>query len=609
MALSQKNRMILVGIEQHEDDFVALSFSGSERISELFLFELELASVRGDIAFEDVAGKNVTVAIGSSDGRYRFFNGIITSFALHKKSEKDNINHYAASMRPDAWAFTQCVDCRIFQDKTIPDIIDEVLQPPPGKNVSSKINYRMELSGSYETNEIRIQYNETDMDFVQRLCEAEGIFHYFEHEDGKHTLVFADRPSIHKPCQQGKDAMVSFQGPLGGVAEQEVITALQPRNKLTSGHYTARDYNFTAPGDDMTVGKKSTSTMKSIGEIYEYPGGYEEPGEKGLALASVRVEAEDARKHALDGGGTCRGFICGGTFVLKGHPMEELNDNTYVLTMVQHDAKQHFSPGGEGDIYLNFFTCLPHAIPFRPLREHSRPVICSSQTAIVTGPEEEEIHTDEHGRVKVRFHWDRREDEDGDGNMSCWIRVSQGWAGSGWGAMHIPRVGQEVIVNFLDGDPDRPIVTGRVYHGDNLPPYDLPAEKTKSTIKSNSTKDGGGNFNEIRFEDLKGEEEFYTHAAKDRNEVVQNDMTTEVKNNQSVLVEQDRAVTVASGNEVIAIESGERAVSVKKDEKHENSGDFLHTVSGNYTLKVNGSITIDASGIVTINGAKIILNG
>jgi type VI secretion system secreted protein VgrG len=193
--------------------------------------------------------------------------------------------------------------------------------------------------------------------------------------------------------------------------------------------------------------------------------------------------------------------------------------------------------------------------------------------------------------------------------MSCWIRVSQNWAGGKWGAMHIPRVGQEVIINFLDGDPDRPIITGRVYHGKNLPPYDLPAHKTRSTIMSNSSKNGNSNSNEIRFEDLTGKEEFYTHAAKDQNEVVENDMTTKVMANQSIEVKKDRRLTVSSGSETITIAGGGRTVTVKAGEKHSNSAGFNHKVAADYSLKVNGNITIDASGLVKITGAKIILNG
>ena len=287
-----------------------------------------------------------------------------------------------------------------------------------------------------------------------------------------------------------------------------------------------------------------------------------------------------------------------------------MNSKEYVFIKVRHEARQAFTSHAEGeDLYKNIFTCIPSQTPFRPQRKTAKPMIVSSQTAIVTGPEAEEIHTDKHGRIKVKFHWDRRKDNKKDGNLSCWIRVSQGWAGARWGAMQIPRVGHEVLVNFLDGDPDRPIITGCVYHGLNRPPYDLPAEKTKSTIKSDSTQKGGGNFNEIRFEDFKGKEEFFTHAAKDQNQVVKNDLSTEVKRNQLVKVEQNRAVTVTSGNEIATVQRGMRDVSVKSNEKHTNSANFEHNVSGHYTLKVNGNITISASGRVTINGAKIILNG
>ena len=311
------------------------------------------------------------------------------------------------------------------------------------------------------------------------------------------------------------------------------------KRTLTTATYTARDYNFTIPGTDMTVSRSTQGgTNLAEGEIYEYPGGYEKSAGPGQNLAAIRMQASDVRIHTLQGRGNCRGFAAGFRFTLQEHPLSQLNGKDYLLTRVRHDARQQFTTGhSTGDSYFNVFFCIPHSIAFRPQRRTAKPVMASSQTAIVTGPAAEEIHTDEHGRVKVRFHWDRRSDEKGDGNMSCWMRVSQNWAGGKWGAMHIPRVGQEVIVNFLDGDPDRPIITGRVYHGRNKPPYDLPAEKTKSTIMSNSTINGGGNFNEIRFEDLKDAEEFFTHAARDQNEVVENNMSTEVKADQQITVE------------------------------------------------------------------------
>jgi type VI secretion system secreted protein VgrG len=313
--------------------------------------------------------------------------------------------------------------------------------------------------------------------------------------------------------------------------------------------------------------------------------------------------------QTFSGRSNCRGFSAGSTFTLKGLPIKTIDNTTYVLTRVRHDARQHLTSGSDEDRYGNQFVCLSRAIAFRPPRNHPKPMIGGSQVAIVTGPKQEEIHTDKYGRVKVRFFWDRRSDQQGDGNMSCWIRVSQAWAGAKYGALYLPRVGQEVIVSFLDGDPDRPIITGRVYNSKNQPPYDLPAEKTKSTIRTSSTKQGRGNFNEIRFEDLTGSEELFTHAAKDQNEIVQNDMSTQVKNNQRIEVHNNRALTVIDGNEEITIQSGGRKVSVQGNETHTNAADFTQKVSGDLKLKVNGNISIDASGLVTINGAKIILNG
>lgn len=613
MALSQDNRLVRIATPLGEGALVVLSFSGIEGMSSDFSFTMQLASERNDITFEQLAGQNVTVGLRSSDGTERFINGIIVGFTAMETSVKDSLSLYHAVMAPAFWLLKSCVDCRIFQDKTTPEIISEVLGNGSltTKGVKPAIEHRLELNGAYPQKEFCVQYNESDFDFINRLCEHEGIFYYFEHENKKHTLVFADKAEVHKPYVGGADKQVRFQGTVGGHLEKEVILALQPSNRLISNRYMARDYNFTVPNNDMTV-KKGTQVAKpkGQGEIYEYPGGYIATGGEGNTLAQVRMEAEDALAMTLQGRGGCRKFVPGYKFSLADYPVKAMNGKEYLLTRVRHEARQDFSTGGaEGDSYFNMFSCIPNEVPYRARRKTRKPVIVSSQTAIVTGPEAEEIHTDEHGRVKVKFHWDRRTDEKSDGNMSCWMRVSQNWAGAKWGAMNIPRVGQEVIVNFLDGDPDRPIITGRVYHGLNKPPYSLPAEKTKSTIKSSSTKEGEGNFNEIRFEDLKGSEEYFTHAAKDQNEVVENDMSTEVKRHQKIKVEQNRSLTVASGNEKIAVSSGTRDVSVKSDEKHTNSANFDHGVSGNYTLKVNGNITIDASGTVTITGAKIVLNG
>lgn len=594
------------------DTFDVLSFSGTEAISKLFSFEIELVSKKSQITFEQMAGQNVTVGIRTGKTE-RFFNGMIIAFTMAQIAiEPDGPNIYHAVMVPTLWAHTEIYDCRIFQEKTVLQILEQVLDGfSLGNGKRPTIEYTLsDVAGSFVKREYCVQYNESNFDFISRICEEEGIFFFFKHDDGHHKLVFANKPDKHEPYPSSSGGKVKYQQNTSGFDKEEIVNLMQVNKKLTAGKYTARDFNFTMSANELLVTKdtqKGKDTSK--GEIYEYPGGYEVTANQGNTLADIRIQARDAKIFSIHGQSNCRGFTPGFKFLLDGYPIDTGAGNEYVLTKVRHVARQDVSSNsGGGDSYVNTFNCIPLTVPFRPSRQTRKPKIVSSQTAIVTGPDGEEIHTNPYGQVKVRFHWDRRGVNDRGGNLSCWIRVSQSWAGGKWGAMHIPRIGQEVIVNFLDGDPDRPIITGRVYNDQKMPPYDLPADKTKSTIKSNTSKDGG-NSNEIRFEDLKDKEEFYTHAAKDQNEVVENDISTEVRANQVIRVEKNRAVTVTSGNETITIQSGTRSVSVKSNEDHTNSANFIHDVSGNYTLKVSGNISIEAGGTVKISGSKIILNG
>jgi type VI secretion system secreted protein VgrG len=621
MTLLQDDRLIRITTNLGENAFVVLAFSGTEKICGLFSFDLILASEKNDITFEQLAGRNTTVAIKSSNRDKRFFNGIITSLTPIRSSTQQGYSQYRATLEPCAWLLTQCVDCRIFQDLNVPDIIAQVIDSARDKGILQTIDFRMVLAGDYPRREICIQYNETDMAFIERLCATEGIFYFFEHQKGQHCLVFADRADHHKPFAAGEKHTVPFQNALGARMPGESLQALQMQNRLMTGKYSARDFNFTMPDMDMSVERATANTKpKSSGEIYEYPGGYQIASSHGEALAAVRIEARDAQMHTLTGQGDCRAFAAGFTFALKGHPMAALDGKTYLLTQVRHVCRQHFAPGAGADSYHNFFSCQPRAIAFRGARNHPRPLIAGSQTAIVTGPPSEEIHTDKHGRIKVKFHWDRRSDTHGDGNMSCWIRVSQTWAGGKWGAMHIPRVGQEVIVTFLDGDPDRPIIAGRVYNSKNQPPYNLPAEKTKSTLKSNSTKNGRGNFNEIRFEDLTGAEEFFTHAAKDQNEVVQNDMSTHVMNDQRITVDNNRTKkvdvdqsetvgknkTISVGNDHNETIGGNKSMNVTGRHDETIGSDMKLKVKGNSTHTVAGTKaeTVTLASAENVGGAK-----
>jgi type VI secretion system secreted protein VgrG len=596
-------------------EFFVTSFNGSEGISQLFSFDIKMVtdSPGGDkIIFEQVAGKSITVSIRTHYKKERHFNGIIIAFSQELKNENEGYSTYNAVMMPTFWLHTEYYDCRIFQDKTVENIIDDVLKikSPQGVDLP-ELQFEKDLKGSLQVRDFCVQYNESNYNFISRLCEEEGIFFYFKHDENKHTLVFTNDNTKYEPFPKSENAgVVDFAKTGGAMQNEEVVTFFQRNKKLATRYFSIADHYFSLSDAERSASSVTTQgEAANMGETYEYPGGHKETPTTGIPITQIRMQAQDTKMFNIRGRSNCRGFTPGYKFKLIEHPIEDLKDKEYLLTSVNHQGTQRLSTeSGSGDNYLNLFQCLSVEVPYRPIRKTKKPQILSSQTAFVTGQKGEEIETDKYGRVKVRFHWDRRDQGPLNGHTSCWIRVAQIWAGDQWGAMNIPRVGQEVIVNFLDGDPDRPIITGRVYNANSMPPYALPLKKTVSTIKSNSSK-GGNNFNEIRFEDLKGSEEFYTHAAKDQNEEVENHMTTKVGNNQTVTVENDRAVTISSGNETYTIQSGSRSVSVKSNETHTNSANFDHSVSGNYTLKVSGNINIEAGGTVKISGSKIILNG
>jgi type VI secretion system secreted protein VgrG len=477
------------------------------------------------------------------------------------------------------------------------------------KCIKDTIDFRMDTTGAYPQRALCMQYNESDFDFISRLCEDEGIFYFFEHQNGRHTLVFADTPDKHKAHAAGAKQTVIFQKSLGGDLDRQVITALQVQKRLTVATYAACDYNFKTPDNPMAVSRGTLQPNPCAeGECYQYPGGYEETGSGGRQRALIRMQAHDARTAAIHGTANCRSLCPGYRFTLQEHPIKSMNGQQYLITSVTHQATQALGTGsGRGDHYSNDFACIPHKVPFRPERRTVRPVMAGHLTAIVTGPPGKEIHTDADGHrmVKVRFFFDRRDSAKRRGDMSCFIRVSQAWAGSGYGAVFIPRIGQEVIIGFVDGDCDRPIITGRLYHGLNKAPHNQARQETRSVIMTSSSP-GNKGYNEICFEDLAGEEKITTHAAKDQVEVVENDLSTAVKRHQKIEVAHNRALSVKK-DETTTID-GARAVTVQDNEQHSNAAGFIHKVGSDYVLKVNGNLTIDAAGTVTINGAKVAVN-
>lgn len=590
MPYTQDNRLIAIETPLGKDALLLTGFHGTEGLSTPFSFELDLLSENHSIPFKDIIGKNVAVSVVLANGEKRYFHGLISRFSQGRGGGEaggdPRFSHYSATMVPWLWLLTKTADSRIFQNKSVPDIVEKVFQE------KGFLDFKNKLQGSYDTWDYCVQYRETDFNFVSRLLEEEGIYYFFEHENNKHTLILSDTPEEHKPCPKQETAR--YQISAGGWLEEDTISSLEIMQEITAGKYTLKDFNFETPTTDLKI---EAPSQKALGpgekEIYDYPGGYGKRN-RGDTLANVRMQEVESGITTITGSGECRAFTSGYKFDLKDYYRKDMNNKAYVLTSLSHSARQGYAT--EDAIsefsYANNFTCIPLEIPYRPPRRTPKPVVEGVQTAIVVGPSGEEIYTDEHGRVKVQFHWDREGKKDD--KSSCWIRVSQLWAGSGWGAMYIPRIGQEVIIDFLEGDPDCPIIIGRVYHGANKPPYDLPGEKTKSTIKSDSSKGGGGS-NEFRFEDKKGEEEIFIHAQKDENIVVEN--------NQTIAVGNDRVKeVVASQSEKIG---KNKSITVGGDHIESIKGKMSQTVSltKTETILVAKALSIGASYQVSVMAA------
>jgi type VI secretion system secreted protein VgrG len=441
--------------------------------------------------------------------------------------------------------------------------------------------------------------------------EQYGIFYFFEHEKEKHTLVLADNPDAHQPCPEQPKAKWNPQGSKS--LTEDVVTTLEVEKIFRPGKYALTDYNFETPSTSLL---SEIDTTIAVGgntkyEVYDYPGEYENKGQ-GKTLVKVRMEEQELKHLYVTGTSSCRAFSTGYRFDFEDYSRADLNQ-AYVLTTVSHSASvgDTYSTGKTGDgteSYRNAFTCMPHTVPFRPPQITPKPIIQGPQTAVIVGPSGEEIYSDKYGRVKAQFHWDREGKRDE--NSSCWIRVSQNWAGKQWGAMFVPRIGQEVIVEFLEGDQDRPIITGRIYNAEQMPPYALPANQTQSGVKSNSSKGGGGS-NELRFEDKKGSEEVYLHGQKDwtiaiendKNQTVGHDETLSVGNNRTKKVGVDQSEDIGS-NKTIHV-GANHTESIDANKTLTVGGNHGETISGNETINVNtaSAHTIALARALTIGAA------
>lgn len=596
MAGMQTERQVAVSSPLGEDVLLFHRMSGNEQLGRLFEFQLDLLSEDEQIVIEDILAQNLTVSLTLPNDETRYFNGIVSRF-----THVGAIGRYAAYkaiLRPWFWFLTRTADCRIFQEQTVPNIIKGIFRE------YGYTDFDEALSNSYRTWTYCVQYCETDFNFISRLMEQEGIYYYFRHEDGKHVLVLSDSYSAHELIP-GYEEIPYFPPDDSAVRERDHITQWLVSQEVQPGTYSLNDFDFEVPKKDLHV-KRTIMRQHAQPEfeIYHYPGEYVKSGD-GDNYVRTRIEELHTQYELTQGESNARGLTPGGLFELTGYPRDDQNREYLTVSAsyeLESDIIQAGSSGG-GPVYACSITAIDSHTPYRPPRITPKPVIQGPQTAIVVGPAGEEIWPDQYARVKVQFHWDREGQQDE--NSSCWVRVAQLWAGKTWGGIHIPRIGQEVIVEFLEGDPDRPIITGRVYNADEMPPYGLPANKTQSGIKSRSSKGGtGANFNEFRFEDKKGSEQVYLHAEKNQDIVVENDETHSVGH--------DRTKTI--GNDETTDVGHDRTESVGNDEKitignnrTESVGNNEEiTIGANRTEKVgsNETITIGSNRSVTIGSNK-----
>jgi len=554
-------RLLQLATPLGKDDLLLAGFSGSEGISTPFRFDLSLmATPDTTIDAKKLVGQAMTVTIAdASGGDARYINGVVSTFA--QTGSDTTFVWYRAQLVPGLALLTRRADIRIFQQKSVTDVIEAVLK-------EGSIDYKLNTTGTYQPLEYCVQYRETDFAFVSRLMEAHGIFYFFTHTDSKHTLVLADSSSAHQPCA-GSDT-TRFHSTTSGSSDEDTVSAWELQHEFRTGKYTLTDYNMETPSTSLTVSEPTTVKLGDNDkyEVYDFPGAYGKKSD-GDTLVRVRMQDQEARTVVASGSGSCRAFTSGYRFTLGEHP-QSANNGQYVLTVVSHSASNgSFVSAKEGPAphYWNTFTCIPFATPFRPERVTPRPMAYGLQSAVVVGSSGEEIWVDKYGRVKVQFFWDRQGKKNE--QSSCWVRVAQPWAGKNWGFVAWPRIGQEVLVAFESGDPDRPIIVGSLYNAEQMPPYALPANQTQTGIKSRSSKGGGtDNYNELRFEDKKGSEEIHVQAEKDLTTVVKNDETREIRNNRTTTIAANDTKTIKKGSESTTIEQGDQSTKLKNGDHY-----------------------------------------
>jgi type VI secretion system secreted protein VgrG len=606
------------------------SMTASAGLSVLGEAQLGLISEKPDLKPEDLLGTPMTVTVALREGAKRHFNGYVTRFGVGAR--RGRYFGYQATVRPWLWFLTRTSDCRIFQEMSVPDIVKKVFGD------HGIADFELKLFRSYRKWTYCVQYRESDYNFVARLLEHEGIYWYFEHTDSAHKLVLVDSQSAHD-ATPGFEALPYFENVREVPPDTDYVSRWSFAREVKTGQVVTTSYDFERPSTSLLAQKKKQRAYEmSDYEQFDFQGDYTQ-ADDGTHWADNRMDELQSRFELLRGASNAQGLCSGHLLELKRHPREDQNAE-YLVTAESVQAHQATGESGGAHAFTCDFSAIPSAQQFRPPRRTPKPFVQGPQTAVVVGPAGDEIFTDKYGRVKVQFHWDRYGNKDD--KSSCWVRVSHPWAGKNFGVVQIPRIGQEVVVDFLEGDPDQPLITGRIYNAEQMPPWDLPANATQSGILTRSSKGGAyGNANAIRFEDKKGSEQLWIHAEKnqdievendethsvghDRTKTIGNDETTHVKhdrtetvdNNETITIGVDRSEKVGS-NETISI-GVDRTEDVGSNETITIGSDRSVTVGASetktvalqrtHTVGVNETITVGAAQEITIGGLQVVTIG
>jgi type VI secretion system secreted protein VgrG len=620
--LSQDKRLIAVDTPLGKDVLLLDSFTGSEAVSQLFHFDVNMIADRANgsdakVDPKKLLGQWMTLSITTADGKKRYINGIVRR--LRKGAVTERFAAFKAELVPSLWLMSLQAGCRIFQDMTLPAIIEQVLK-------DGNVKFKMNLIGKYNPVDYCVLYRETSLNFVCRLMEEAGISYWFDHTDKEHTMMLADAPSGHKDCVLESKFNLESQA---GSTDDDFINSWEERQELNIGQWSIKDVHLELLGSVEAASATSVGDPKPPGgfETYDYPGGYakrfNKPGERlsqvqdeGDALVAVRMDESDANLVVIDASSNCRALVPGFKISVDTRTLQKIS-GSYILTSVRHAARQSPSYTGAdagGGNYENDFNCVPATTKLRPPRETPKPIVQGLQYAKVvdegkpSDPPKEEITPDKFGRVRLVFPWDNL------GDSACWVPVAQMRAGQSGGQIWIPRVGDYVVVSFLEGDPDCPVVVGSIYNGKFPPPYALPANKTQSGIKTRSTPKGGADdYNELRFEDKKDAEEILLHAQKVLKVEVEADEFRTVGNERTTVIQKDDTRTNKEGDETVTVEKGSQYTTIDEGD-HEltiKKGHSLHTVEegphqigvlkgnalldvqqGHFTTKVNSDVKL-----------------